>query len=93
MRNRDYWQAKLEHAQKELAVLRDKLAGGVPRMLANHSSTGWRVSTIRLKAFTKKQKQYAAMLRRAKMLESKIPFYEERIRACTLTKWDRLLAD
>lgn len=31
------------------------------------------------------------MLRRAKMLESKIPFYKERIRACTLTKWDRIL--
>lgn len=90
MRNRDYWQAKLERAQKELAVLMDKLANGPPKMFVACRRDR---TPRRLRAFARVQKRYFSMRRRAKMLESKIPFYKEMIRACTLTKWDRLLAD
>ncbi len=95
MRNRAYWQERLELAQKKLADLLERLENN-PDLQAEPRfyHQGWRVTARNRKAFRKARRHHVTMVRQVKMLTmTKIPYYKERIRSLTPSLWDRLLDD
>jgi hypothetical protein len=90
MRDIAYWQHKLSSAQRALAEFSQKFKEWEPAARPLRHG-GFRSRRRFKRRWLESRRAYFSLRHRMLMLmNTKIPYYEERIRALTPTSWDRL---